>query len=41
MFQANEDDSITTDAVALRVVPVTPYAFEDLLPACLCVGYDT
>jgi len=36
MSQANEDDSITTDVVALCVVPVTPYAFED----CLCVGYD-
>lgn len=41
MSRANEDDSIITDAVALCVVPVTPYAFEDLLPSCLCVGYDT
>jgi hypothetical protein len=41
MSQTNEDDSIITDAVALCVVPVTPYAFEDLLPSCLCVGYDT
>lgn len=30
----------TTRKVVQGVVPVTPHASADLLPACLCEGYD-